>query len=122
MIARLALVLLLATLVGCGGRTLIVDRPDQATFDGRTYLGLVPTAVKIADGAAAPIGTAASVYGQVTDTTVFGLEGVDPTDAVAMRLADGTFMAFIAESSDGRTPLLSAVPGMCVYAVSEPGC
>jgi hypothetical protein len=119
---RIAILLLFVTVVGCGQRGVIVDKPDQVTFDGRTYLGLVPSAVNVDDESAAPVGTASSIVGRVRDPSVFALAGVDPARAVAMRLDGGGYMAFLAESSPGNVPLLSDIPGMCQYAVSEPGC
>lgn len=99
-----------ALLVSCQGG----DGPEHANFAGQQYSGSGVPGLKVPEDQVAPIGNAISVEApNISDHTVYGLEGVSSEDAIVLRRNDGSWALFISARFD-------LIPSLCPYFDPQP--
>lgn len=124
-----------ASLIGCilQPGQVVGDPAPYISFNGANYGAVWTENMVIKDSDLVPVGEANAVRtGGVQGTTVYGLSGVDPQQAVVMKtepefrvpyllfLREGVFPAPSQGYSSERQPLLWRITGICRY-LKDPG-
>lgn len=110
-VSRTLMFLCLAvSLAGCGP----YDGPERTSFAGISYSGNGAPGLTVLQGQIAPIGTAASVDARdISDHTVYGLEGVLTADAIILRRNNGVWALFLSRP-------FTEIPALCAYFEPRP--
>jgi len=119
---RLAVAAALAAVVtACGsGDRIYVDTAGSATFEGRDYLAIDTERMILGSAPLADAGMVSSTNLQVLDNHAYAIGGINPQQAFALRLADGTPIVLIREDGIGSGATLgSFLPELCQYSTES---